>query len=232
MRSNLPLLAMVIWAFNVAMLSGCSTKAIVRPVSISPVLHNPGAPRSWPSVFPSFTSYGSTRIVPSSQVAALPKKIAALSTGHSESIQDLVQLLGLSAFRRNVSINMRWNHHFMYLDEDHILYMTIDCEHLDSEPFVTPWNARVIACKLMKNPDVTIIEKDMGEKKMLDDQRTGANKGAAGNAVGRLAVCGVKHSGDRAVTPQANRFAGMSRASAGSLAFKGLLKSAPPRARA
>jgi hypothetical protein len=179
---------MLILAFNVAMLSGC-TKAIVRPVSVSPVLHNPGAPRSWPSVFPSFTSYGSTKIVPPSQVAALPKRIAALSTGHSESIQDLVQLLGLSAFRTNVSINMRWNHHFMYLDDDHILYMTIDCEHLDSEPFVTPWKARVISCKLMKNPDVNIIEKDMGEKKMLDDQRTGANKTDAGN--GSKAICRV-----------------------------------------
>ena len=58
------------------------------------------------------------------------------------------------------------------------------------------------------------------------------NKGAAGNAVGRLAVCVVKRSGDRAVTPHANRFAGMRRASAGGLAFIVLLQSAPPRARA
>ena len=58
------------------------------------------------------------------------------------------------------------------------------------------------------------------------------NKGAAGNAVGRLAVCGVKRFGDRAVTPHANRCAGMSRASASGLAFKVLLQSAPPRARA
>ena len=58
------------------------------------------------------------------------------------------------------------------------------------------------------------------------------NKGAAGNAVGRLAVCGVNRFGDRAVTPHANRFAGMSRASASGLALRVLLPSAPPRARA
>lgn len=62
--------------------------------------------------------------------------------------------------------------------------------------------------------------------------RTRPNKGAAGNAVGRLAVCGVKRFGDRTVTPHANRFAGMSRASARDSAFKALLQSAPPRARA
>jgi hypothetical protein len=61
---------------------------------------------------------------------------------------------------------------------------------------------------------------------------TGPNKSAAGNAAGRLAVCGVKRFGDRAVTPHANRFAGMSRASASCSVFKVLLKSAPPRARA
>jgi hypothetical protein len=60
----------------------------------------------------------------------------------------------------------------------------------------------------------------------------GANKGAAGNAVGRLAVYGVKRFGDRAVTPHANRYAGMSRASATDSGFKVLLRSAPPRARA
>jgi hypothetical protein len=57
-----------------------------------------------------------------------------------------------------------------------------------------------------------------------------ANKGAAGNAVGLLAVSGVKRFGDRTVTPHANRFAGMSRASASGLAFKVLLRSAPPLA--
>jgi hypothetical protein len=59
-----------------------------------------------------------------------------------------------------------------------------------------------------------------------------ANKGAAGNAVGRLAVCGVKRFVDRTVTPPANCFAGRSRANASNLAFKVLLRSAPPRARA
>ena len=58
------------------------------------------------------------------------------------------------------------------------------------------------------------------------------NKGAAGNAMGRLAVSEIKRSSDRAVTSHANRFAGMSRASASELAFKVLLKLAPPRARA
>jgi hypothetical protein len=55
---------------------------------------------------------------------------------------------------------------------------------------------------------------------------------AAGNAVGRLAVCEGKRSGDRADTPDANRFAGMSRASAIGLDCKVLLKPAPPRVRA
>jgi hypothetical protein len=59
-----------------------------------------------------------------------------------------------------------------------------------------------------------------------------ANKGAAGNAVGRLAVFGIKPFGDRTVTPHANRYAGMRRASASGPAFKVLLQSAPPRARA
>ena len=67
---------------------------------------------------------------------------------------------------------------------------------------------------------------------MITSYNLGANKGAAGNAVGRLEVCRVKHFGDRTVTPHANRYAGMSRASASNLAFKVLLKSAPPRARA
>jgi hypothetical protein len=62
--------------------------------------------------------------------------------------------------------------------------------------------------------------------------RMRANKGAAGNAVGRLAVCEVKLFGDRTVTPPANCFAGRSRASASLSAFKVLLRSAPPRARA
>lgn len=64
-------------------------------------------------------------------------------------------------------------------------------------------------------------------------QRTkGANKGAAGNAVGRLAAFGAKRFGDRTVTPHANRFPGMRRASATDAIFKVLLRSAPPRARA
>jgi len=62
--------------------------------------------------------------------------------------------------------------------------------------------------------------------------QTKANKGYAGNAVGRMAVFGVNRSGDRAVTPHAYRYAGMSRASASSSTFKALLQSAPPRARA
>jgi len=62
--------------------------------------------------------------------------------------------------------------------------------------------------------------------------RTGVNKGAAGNAVGRLAVYGVKRFGDRTVTLPANRFAGRKCDGASSLVFKVPLKSAPPRARA
>lgn len=58
------------------------------------------------------------------------------------------------------------------------------------------------------------------------------NKGAAGNAVGCLAVCGAKDFGDRTVTPPANCFAGRSRASASGSVFRVLLRSAPPRARA
>jgi hypothetical protein len=60
----------------------------------------------------------------------------------------------------------------------------------------------------------------------------GTHKGATGNAVGRLAVCGVKRSGDHNLTPQANRFAGKRRTSAIDSGFKVLLPSAPQRARA
>ena len=41
--------------------------------------------------------------------------------------------------------------------------------------------------------------------KLLNDfAQTGANKGAAGNAVGRLAVCEIKRFGDRTVTLSAS----------------------------
>ena len=63
----------------------------------------------------------------------------------------------------------------------------------------------------------------------MTDMQKGANKGAAGNAVGRLAVCVVKRFGDRTVTLPANRFAGRKCASASDLAFKVLLKSAPAK---
>jgi hypothetical protein len=77
-----------------------------------------------------------------------------------------------------------------------------------------------------------LLRKRMDSMMVNTHENKRANKGAAGNAVGRLAVCGVKRFGDRAVTPHANRFAGMSRASASEMAFSILLRSAPPRARA
>ena len=166
----------------VALASGC---AHLQPAAAAPDRTADGAStqmqrqvarRSSPTVFPGHTMYGSTKSIPAGTIADLPRRIRTLRRGVTLTISDLVGLLGLSRHRSNVSINMRWNHHFVYLDDDHILYMTIDVMHHDSEPFLVPWDAPVIACKLMRNPDVTVIERDLGLRKMLDEEPTGANR--------------------------------------------------------
>lgn len=118
------------------------------------------------SVFPSFTIFPSQQPIPRSMIETLPQRIAALPEGRSLSIGRLVEQLGLSAYRNNVSANLRWNTFFMYLDSDHILYFSMDLDTLpddrsDDRFLQTPWSAKVIECSLRRNPDVTVISRQL-----------------------------------------------------------------------
>ncbi len=114
------------------------------------------------SVFPNFTIFPSEQSIPSLLIEVLPQRIAALPEGRSLSISRLVERLGLSAYRSNVSANLRANTFFMYLDTDHILYFTMDLDTLpDHMHFQTPWNAKVIECSMLRNPNGTIVSKHL-----------------------------------------------------------------------
>src|SRR4051812_29992895 len=73
------------------------------------------------SVFPRLTLYPAQQPVPRPVIDSLPRRISALPQGRSVTIRRLVERLGLSAYRDNVSVNHRWGIYFMYLDSSHIL---------------------------------------------------------------------------------------------------------------
>ena len=112
------------------------------------------------SVFPHCTVFPAQQPIPRRLIDTLPERIAALPVGRSISISRLVDCLGLSHYRNNVSANFRWGTFFMYLDSDHILYFTMDPDTLADNKFLqTPWNAKVLECAMRRNPDVTVISK-------------------------------------------------------------------------
>jgi hypothetical protein len=114
------------------------------------------------TVFPGHTLFPSQENIPRSVIDDLPRRISTLPTGRSLSISHLVSRLGLSKYRSNVSANLRWNTYFMHLDADHILYFTMDLDTLPDDLFLqTPWDAKVTNCSMMKNPDVTVVSRDL-----------------------------------------------------------------------
>jgi len=129
-------------------------------VAVLPCCHNSRKVSSAPetTVFPSFTSYPQQRPVPKAVIADLPRRLRDLPGGRGIPLEKLVRDLGLGKYRANVSNNMRWNHHFLYLDENHALYMEIDLNTLPqyAPPFRAPWKSKVISCQLRENPDRTL----------------------------------------------------------------------------
>ena len=117
------------------------------------------------SVFPSHTIFPTQQTIPRHLIDDLPQRIAALPVGRPLSITRLVELLGLTAYRHNVSANLRWNTLFMYLDRDHILYFSTAPDTLPDHTFLqTPWSAKVTVCSLRKNPDLTILSKQFAKR--------------------------------------------------------------------
>ena len=114
------------------------------------------------TVFPGHTVFPSQQNIPRNVIEDLPRRISALPEGRSLSITQLVERLGLSAYRSNVSANLRWNTYFMYLDSSHILYFTMDLDTLPDGRFLqTPWDAKVTNCSMLMNPDVTVVSKEL-----------------------------------------------------------------------
>ena len=113
------------------------------------------------SVFPNFTTYPQKRSVPQAVIADLPRRLQHLPDGRGIPLDKLVKDLGLAEYRGNVSNNMRGNHHFLYLDDSHILCLEIDLDTLPKNPppFSTPWKSKVVSCTLRKNPDFTIARR-------------------------------------------------------------------------
>lgn len=130
-------------------------------VSLSSCVHTP-TQEARTTVFPKFTLFPSQEDMAPKIIEDLPRRISALPEGRSLSISQIVNQLGLSAYRSNVSANLRWNTYFMYLDANNILYFTMDLDTLPKDqPLVTPWNAKVTNCSMMRNPDVTVASKDL-----------------------------------------------------------------------
>lgn len=123
------------------------------------VVHQPG------TVFPSFTAYPAQKNLPAATIASLPRRIKALLGGKPLSIRQVVKRLGLSRYRDNVSLNLRWSTYFMYLDAEHILYFEVDANTLPevTDSFSTPWGALVTSIRLRQNPDSTLAEKTLGK---------------------------------------------------------------------
>ena len=101
--------------------------------------------------------------LPREVVEDLPSRITALAEGRSLSIDQLVQRLGLSAYRSNVSADLiQQNTCLMYLDTNHFMVFTIDLSTLPSDlSLQIPWDARVIKFSMLKTGNVKVISKSL-----------------------------------------------------------------------
>ena len=114
------------------------------------------------TVFPSHTIFPSEVNIPDAIVSDMPRRINRLSSRRVYSVKGLMSSLGLSRYQSNLSANMRWNHYFVYLNQDQILYLEIDIDSMkDDLPFQADQNAHVVRVELRKNPDQTVIAKDL-----------------------------------------------------------------------
>lgn len=113
------------------------------------------------TVFPSFTIFPVEEKVSRSIVDRLPSRITQLPQGSTMTMLQVIDALGLTAHRNNVSGNLRWNTFFFYLDSDNILYFEVDVSsnHPGLRPFVPHWDVPVIACQLHRNPNLLITER-------------------------------------------------------------------------
>ncbi|MCX6851369.1 MAG: hypothetical protein NTY98_20895 [Verrucomicrobia bacterium] len=83
------------------------------------------------------------------------------------TLQKLVNALGLSRYKNNVSANFRGGTYFMHLDDNHILYFHTDPSTIprppkDSFVLATAWQVKIVKCSMHKNPDIAVVERDMG----------------------------------------------------------------------
>jgi|GEM_PF-6709935 len=123
------------------------------------------------TVFPSHTVYPSTKALPKATITDLPRRIRAIPAGKPMTLQKLVNALGLSRYKNNVSANFRIGTYFMHLDDNHILYFhtdpsTIPSPRKDSFVLATAWQVKIVKCSMHKNPDITVVERDMGEREL------------------------------------------------------------------
>ena len=122
-------------------------------------------PGSRSSVFPKHANYPSVRPLPASVVQQLPSRVRNLPQNRVMTIAGVVHALGLDAYRDHVSSNFRWNAYYVYLDENHVLFLTCDPislkERVPSGPITTRWNTVVTEVKLRQNPDRTVAVRSL-----------------------------------------------------------------------
>ena len=125
------------------------------------------------TVFPRFTSFGSTENLPEAIVSDMPRRIQKLSTQRIYTVESLLRALGLSRYGSHLSINMRMNHYFVYLNQDHLLSLLIDVttkkETREGDWLAADRQAHVLRVVMAKNPDLTVITKDL-HSGAADDQ--------------------------------------------------------------
>lgn len=123
------------------------------------------------TVFPSHTIFPSTKALPKATIEDLPRRIRAIPAGNPMTLQKLVNTLGLFRYKNNVSANFRGGTYFMHLDDNHILYFHTDTSTIPKPPkdsfvLATAWQAKIVQCSMHKNPDITVVERDMGERQL------------------------------------------------------------------
>ena len=112
------------------------------------------------SVFPNFTTYLSTNPLPTKTIYNIPNQIKLLKPDSELTLREFLSKLGLKNYKNNLSANIRFNHYFVYVDEEKVLYIEVDVTKLDSnlDWFKPDLNVPVISCKLRKNPDITLAK--------------------------------------------------------------------------
>ena len=112
------------------------------------------------SVFPSFTVFGSENSLPSSTANNLSSQIEKLKPDEDLTLREFLSKLGLKNYKQNLSVNMRWNHYFVYIDENRVLYIQVDVEKLNNTlgMFEPDLNVPVISCSIRENPNLTTIQ--------------------------------------------------------------------------